>query len=113
MTLAVYWITLLLATHVPVPSSAVSVPGADKVAHFVGYGVLGLLATLWITLRRPLSVRLTLLIIVCLAAYAAVDELLQIPVGRSCDIADWKWDVIGGSVGALLIALVSRLHSPR
>jgi VanZ family protein len=113
VAVAVYWTTLLIATHVPVPGSTDSIPGADKAAHFVGYGVLGLLVTLWIALRRRLRVHHLLLIIVGLAAYAALDELLQVPVGRTCDLADWMWDVIGSCVGALLIALVSRLHTSR
>lgn len=107
--LAVYWLTLFVATHLPLTDAPVGFRGADKVVHFVGYGVLGLLAALWIALRRPLTTRVALAIVALLATYGALDELLQIPVGRSCDLFDWVCDVIGAAFGVLLMGLVTRL----
>lgn len=34
--------------------------------------------------------------------YGALDELLQIPVGRSCEFGDWVADVLGASLGFTL-----------
>ncbi len=108
--LAVYWLVLFAATHVPIRRSPVAIPGADKVVHFVGYGVLGLLLTFWIGLRRPLSKRVLLVTVLVLATYGAIDELLQIPVGRTCDIADWVFDLLGGGLGVLTIAALDRFR---
>ncbi len=108
--LLVYWIVLFAATHVPIRRAPVSIPGADKVVHFVGYGVLGLLLTFWVGLRRPLSGKVLLATVLILATYGAIDELLQIPVGRTCDIADWVFDLLGASLGVLTIALLNRFR---
>jgi len=35
------------------------------------------------------------------AVYGVLDEVTQIPVGRSCDLYDWFADVIGIAVGIL------------
>jgi len=48
--------------------------------------------------------------VLVLATYGAVDELLQIPVGRTCDIADWVFDLLGGSLGVLTIAMLDRFR---
>ena len=111
--LAVCSLSMFTATHVPISHPPVPIPGADKVVHFVGYGVLCLLLTFWIGLRRPLSRRVLWSTVLVLAAYGAVDELLQIPVGRTCDPADWGFDLSGGSVGVLTIASLNRFRPRR
>ncbi|MGE0375044.1 MAG: VanZ family protein [Planctomycetaceae bacterium] len=108
--LTVYWATLFVITHVPLPEGPMQIPGADKVVHFVGYGVLGLLLAFWVALRRVLSARVAVVTVLLLATYGAVDELLQIPVGRSCEFADWVCDLFGSAGGVLVIVLLSRFH---
>lgn len=110
--LVVYWATLFIATHLPIPEGPMRIPGADKAVHFTGYGILGLLLACWIALRRRLTAGGGVAVVLALAGYGAIDEWLQIPVGRSCDLADWLCDVLGSSVGVLVIALLSRLQPP-
>lgn len=87
-----YWIFLAVITHVPVQPKA-SIPYLDKVVHFGAYGVLGGLA--WLCVRAA-GLKLTpWAVFVWLAIYGGLDELLQIPVGRTCDIVDWICDCVG------------------
>ena len=44
------------------------------------------------------------LIFVVLGCYGIVDELLQIPVGRTCEVNDWFADLGGIVVGLILVA---------
>ena len=108
--LAVYWLTLFAATHMPLSDAPVGFRGADKIVHFAGYGILGLLVGLWVALRRPLTIKIALLSVAVLAAYGAIDELLQIPVGRTCDIYDWTCDVFGAGAGMLVMWLAALAH---
>jgi VanZ family protein len=85
-----------------VPSGGLSrVPGADKLAHFGMYGVLG-----WLTgrgfrvagLRRG-GIGAVLLIMVM----GAADELRQAGLsGRSAEIEDWLADAAGAATGFYL-----------
>src|SRR5690606_24976899 len=106
VALTVYWLTLFTATHIPVRDAPVQFPGADKVAHFVGYGTLGLLLSFYVAMRRPWTMKVALVTVLAIAAYGAIDELLQIPVGRTCELADWMFDVLGASVGGLVITVL-------
>lgn len=106
--LGVYWCVMFLATHVSISSEGRAIPGADKVVHFVGYGVLGLLLSLWVALRRPLTAKVVIVVLATISLYGIIDELLQIPVGRDCDPMDWLADLLGASCGVGLMAWVSR-----
>ena len=43
-----------------------------------------------------------------LLLYGVFDELTQIPVGRSCEVADFYADVAGAAVAVVLMALLVR-----
>lgn len=43
-----------------------------------------------------------------LAVYAAIDELTQIPVGRTGSVNDWLADVVGAAIGLVLFAVFRR-----
>ena len=76
--------------------------GMDKVLHFLAYGGLALLLGIWRGPERWMSS------FAIIAVYAVVDELLQIPVGRSCEVADGVADWLGATAGGLLAWAVSR-----
>ena len=109
-----YWVALFMATHVPADLGS-DLPlwdSWDKYAHFAGYSVLAVLLALAVSLRRPLTWAGFLAMAMVLAAYAAVDELLQLPVpGRYGSLEDWLADISGtaiGLVGFLVLQKVFR-----
>ena len=104
LTLA-FWALAFTMTHIP-SSSVPDVNLGDKSAHFITYGTLSglLFATLWV--RNPRSWNAVWVVPLALMAYGAVDEWLQIPVGRSCELADWVADTLGAVAVAGAMAAV-------
>jgi VanZ family protein len=103
MSIARYWwppiawaVLILIGTSIPNPQPPPTFNSADKLVHFVLYGVLGLLlaraAAPAGNLSNAAAVRLAAL---CLVG-AAVDEWHQqlIP-GRSAELGDWVADSAG------------------
>lgn len=77
-------------------------PHADKLVHFVLFGVL---SGLWMRGLGRLSTAIMIAVV-----WGALDEWHQgWVVGRSPDLADWLFDVLGAAAGAL----ISRPRSPR
>ena len=110
VVLAVYWSALFVLTHLPVPPSLPDVEDADKIAHFGAYAILACL----LALSRPLTHRAAgaaVWMVGILALYAAVDELLQTPVGRECEFWDWVADVAGVVAGLALFRAAQRVRS--
>jgi len=95
------WVALTLTlTSIPNPEFRPHVPGADKIAHFGFYGVMGFLFVLW---RRETGTGTAVAVVwaaIFAALLGAVDEVHQqwIP-GRSMDILDWATDLAGGTAG--------------
>ena len=102
MVLIVYWAGLFIVSHIPI--DRLPIPVKDKTAHFIAYGLLA--AGLYGCLRSSYPRRgLALLVLAFMLVYGAIDELLQIPVGRSCELADWFADA-AGAVAALSLAVI-------
>lgn len=97
---------IIVLTTIPVPQS-VSVPGGDKTAHLVMYGVLGFLSmrAAW---RAQAPSRSILLVILAIAAFGAFNEIYQGWVGRTPDLLDWFADIVGASLGAMTAAVQIR-----
>lgn len=103
---AIYWLALFVATHIPVVPEALKEPGADKWAHSIAYaGLAFLLATRNSTWDR-LTWNVATQILLVVGVYGIVDELTQIPVGRNAEMGDWLADLRGASVGLGLVALL-------
>ena len=111
--LCMYWVTLFVATHIPLPPAALPA-GSDKVVHFVTYCPLAILLTLYLRLKnrgRGAAVRTACLV---LTVWIILDELLQIPVpGRFADFDDGVADAAGSITGALLAATLPLSRWPR
>ncbi len=106
--LAFYWTLLIIATHWPTTVAALDEGSRDKVVHFLAYAILAwLLAWKW-SPTAALGWRSAVGLWLLLAVVAALDELLQIPVGRSCEFYDWVADVAGASLGLWLYHLWSK-----
>ncbi|CAN5544006.1 hypothetical protein BH10PLA1_BH10PLA1_17760 [soil metagenome] len=101
----VYWLAIFTLTHLP-PSKLPPVPVNDKVEHMTAFGLLGifLFAALQTTrLRRGQAVALLIAIVMF---YAVVDELLQVPVGRTCDIHDIYADLAGLAMAVVMCVVI-------
>ncbi len=103
----VYWIALFAATHFPKPRW----PGwayepSDKTMHFVAYFFLAGLG--WLALSRlSRKVRIAEWFAV-LAAYAAIDEVLQALCNRWCSVLDFAADLVGAALALAAIEAVRR-----
>jgi VanZ family protein len=97
---------LLLGGQSDVPTVDTPLP-LDKAAHFLLYGLLGVLATLgW---RRARAWPHLALPILCAIAVGAADELHQRTVsGRSPDIVDWVADTAGIFTGCWFVLRKSK-----
>lgn len=104
LALAVYWIALFVGTHIPLPEFEELPKSSDKAMHFAAYAGLSFLIGLWISARRALTVRIYVLVFAATVVYAVLDELLQIPVGRSCDVLDILADWAGSLIGLGILA---------
>ncbi|HXU61560.1 MAG TPA: VanZ family protein [Polyangia bacterium] len=106
----IFVLSSLSANHVPI------LPGqTDKLVHGTVYAILGALcfraiAMTWTWPHRPAIAIATLLALL----YGVTDEIHQtFTPGRTPDWRDALADMIGGLVGALVFAAVSRSRGPR
>ena len=106
------WVTLAYAcglvvgTHLP-PSEGPDPEIPDKVLHFGAYLGFGwLLAMSLLRFGRPAWWAIPALLV-----FGAVDELTQIPVGRTADFWDWLADAAGIALGAGVVMLSGRPQS--
>ena len=103
------WVALTLTlTSVPNPEFGPSFPGADKIAHFGFYGVMGFLFVLW---RREVGTGAAAAVLwaaIFAALLGAVDEFHQqwIP-GRSMELLDWALDFAGGTAGGFFSSVAA------
>ena len=80
--------------------------GADKVEHFLAYGIFAIALYSAIAVSAPRRHRIfhLILTIAIAAVYAATDEIHQhFTPGRSMSPLDWRADVIGASVAAAIM----------
>ena len=108
MPLTFYWLLILTLTSLPgayMPDVKIN----DKIEHFLAFGGLGFLLHLSLRIQNKFLILKKipwLFTIIIVACYAAFDELHQLFIpGRSCDIKDWIADMIGVSIGVVLMAL--------
>lgn len=97
-----YAVFLFIMTHAPIPQPVVNVTSMwDKPIHFGAYFVLSTLTCLVCLQRNPFRVSHAI-IIPSLILFAAFDEVLQGPFGRTPDVKDWLCDCLGIFVVASL-----------
>lgn len=114
IALGLFWLALFVGTHLPVDPQILGPDGRDKIAHFGAYLTLALLVAItWQLAAGVLSPRHLVFAWIGIAAYCALDEITQIPVGRDCEFGDWAADVCGAAVGLVVFALVSRIIARR
>jgi VanZ family protein len=114
LAFGLFWLALFVGTHIPISEDMLPPVGGDKVLHFGAYLVLSLLlVTAWQLAGGILTRRHLTIAWIAVLAYAAFDEITQIPVGRDCDIKDWLADAAGAAVGILLFVVLRKLIAPR
>lgn len=102
--LAVIWISLVILTHIPVPQTVQGLGVSDKLIHLIGYFPLGLLLP---ACRVP-GCGSGWRCLVVIAIYGILDELFQIPVGRTASALDWVTDVLGILLGLSAWRMLAR-----
>jgi VanZ family protein len=118
--LILMWAAAFTTTHLPGPSLP-KMHLSDKSLHAIGFFALSV--TFLLTLRAYGVTRLRRdgLVLIVMPIYGAVDELTQgLPfVGRTTDVRDWLFDIIGIAIAlavwegiALLISRGCRKGRP-
>lgn len=113
------WVAFTLTlTSIPNPQFGRLFPGADKVAHFCFYGIVGFLFVLWRRESGQGAAAAVLSAAIFAALLGAVDEFHQqwIP-GRSMELLDWAADFAGGTAGgfcsAVAVSMIPFLLTPK
>lgn len=109
--LGVYWLALFISTHIPIPRGVVPPEVSDKSLHLVAYFGLAFLLCLWRSARAEFTGRALGACLLFIAAYAVLEELLQIPVNRHADVRDFAADMLGAVAGVLVFIGVRRWFS--
>jgi len=104
--LVIYWSTLFILAHIPIPQYVRRAGVSDKGLHFLAYLILTFL--LWFTIRpdekvnwRRAAVWWALFIV---TGYGAIDEVIQSFVGRTCDVKDIIANLAGTLTGLFLFS---------
>ena len=96
--LPAYWIFLFVMTHLPRPRIGPILQG-DKILHTLAFGALAFFFWRFAeAVQGRLSWRFAWLAFLWLGAYAGFDEWLQQFVGRSTDIVDWLFNLLGMAI---------------
>jgi VanZ family protein len=114
VAVALFWVALFTATHLPPTSHLLPSAVYDKLEHAVGYaGLAILLAATWELGSGRLNGRHVGIVWLVVIAYGAFDEITQILVDRDCEFADWGADAAGAAVGLFLFVAVRKLLEHR
>jgi VanZ family protein len=107
--LVLYWITLVVLTHIPIPKLVYQAQVSDKWLHFLGY--INLVFLLWFTIYPESRVnwrsRWAWLILLAAVVYGGLDELSQPYFDRSCDIEDFIANAAGIMAGLVIFTFLS------
>ena len=95
-------------THIPQEAigRVLQANALDKVAHILAYGLVTTLFLL--SLKRPVRPAVLVLGLVGLAVIAAVDEITQPLVNRTCDLWDYVSDLIGIALAGTIFLIRGR-----
>jgi len=107
VVLLIYWVGLFVLTHTP-PQQAPAPGINDKVAHMLAYAVLAGLIQIWRWMRVKDPARAGMTALAWCLLYGVADELLQILVGRDCELLDWMADAAGAACAVVLLTPVLR-----
>ena len=109
VVLAIYWITLVILAHMPIPQVVYQARVSDKWLHFLAY--LNLVFLLWFSIHPDEKVRwrnqATWLIFLAVVAYGGIDELTQPYFGRTKDLMDFLANAGGVAAGLAIFTFLT------
>lgn len=102
--LLLYWPTIFVLAHIPIPQLVYKARISDKTLHLVVYLILVFLLWFAVSPNRKVNWRRATVwwVFLVMAGYGGIDELLQGFVGRNCDIKDFLAN-FGGVTGGLIL----------
>ena len=106
ISLLLYWPSLFILAHIPIPLFVSRAGVSDKSLHFLTYLILVFLLWFAISPNRKVNWRKAAVwwILFVVVWYGAFDEWLQARVGRSGDVADFLADLAGTLTGLILFS---------
>ena len=99
VALLFYWTLLFIGTHIPANAVLGKLHASDKLLHAAAFAGLAFLMAWAIPTDRTRIHKNTVCAAIVCVIYAAVDEILQIPVGRTADWKDFVADCVGICMG--------------
>src|SRR5688572_30725353 len=105
MLTAFYAAFHFVMTHLP-PGTMPMPRVRDKTLHFLSYGLLTGLLYIALWLGGASIARAAILVVATTAIFGALDELLQAPVGRTPEFADWVVDLAAALVAVTCFSLL-------
>lgn len=102
VALAGYWILLFISTHIPANQLMRRIHASDKLLHATAFAGLAFLIAWAVPTNKN---RLSQNVVIAAAVgvmYGGLDELLQIPVGRTADWYDFAADCFGILIGLIV-----------
>ena len=104
-----FWVLLFVSTHLPPHAIPVSIGGNDKIIHAFAFACLAILIA-WALPTNPRRLSQNVYWALGIGiVYGALDELLQIPVGRTADWQDFYADCLGVFGGIAIYVLVRKI----
>jgi hypothetical protein len=105
-----YWLGLIVATHIPVPTWVRGMGVSDKTMHVAAYMVLTLLVWLafFFDIKANWRKFQPWLVLIFILLHGILDELTQhFIAGRSTDPADLCADMLGAAVAMIIVTFIS------
>jgi VanZ family protein len=102
---AIYWAILFALTHLPVRDLP-HINLWDKFEHMAAYACLGVALFLAVWASRPKLSQIGITVLAIGMMYGAIDEWLQILVGRDCELLDWFADTTGVAIVVVILTFV-------
>jgi len=106
--LGLYWIVLIIVTHIPIPQIVYRAHVSDKWLHFLAY--INLVFLMWFSVRPDSKASwrspIVWLIIFVSCAYGGIDEFVQPYFGRTKDLYDFIANTEGALAGFVIITFM-------
>jgi VanZ family protein len=109
IALLVYWPTIFILAHIPIPKFVYDARVSDKAIHVLVYLILVFLFWFIVSPTKRVNWRKAPVwcVLIAMVAYSIADEVLQIYVNRNCDIADFLANMAGVLTGLIIFTFVS------
>jgi len=109
VVLAIYWIALVVLTHMTIPGVVYQAGVSDKWLHFLAY--LNLVFLVWFSIRPDDKVhwreKAGWLVFLAVVVYGGIDELTQPYFGRTKDLMDFLANAEGAATGLVIFTFLT------